>query len=102
MMLVSELRGNTDRSDCGRDEAVVREAGPCGGRRMGRVRGACDWCVSPDERIRREQALAIVRVFVNTILLGAALLLPLTATPVGWSASRSAYTCAWLSWYSPR
>jgi signal transduction histidine kinase len=49
---------------------------------MGRVRGACDWCVSPDERIRREQALAIVRVFVSTILLGAALLLPVTATPV--------------------
>jgi signal transduction histidine kinase len=46
---------------------------------MGRVVGACDWRLSPDEQIRREQALALVRALVSTILFGAALLVPLTS-----------------------
>jgi signal transduction histidine kinase len=53
--------------------------------------------MSPDERIRREQALASVRVVLSTFLLGAALIAPLTVLPAAVErVALGAYACAAL------
>jgi signal transduction histidine kinase len=63
----------------------------------GRMLGACGWRMSPDERNRREQTLAMVRVLVSTILIGAALLAPLTTIPVALERfALGAYACVAL------
>ena len=68
---------------------------------MGRDLGACDWRLAPDEWIRREQALAIVRALLSTILFGAALFVPLTAIPLALERiALAAYACVALLVFS--